>query len=473
MKNQSLLLVLCLFLFNCSSDASALGNTEKKLDPLKIPLAETNQQQIKVAGLELLCSTDNSFYYIDKPRENVYLYTELNADKYESTDNKRTPLNISIVIDRSGSMSGEKLQYAKEAAMFAVKQLSSNDYVSIITYGSDVTEVLPPTKVENTHFIINKILNIQTAGNTFLSGGMIKGFEKVKENFKSEYLNRVFLLSDGMANKGITQINDLTKVVSQWKMEESISLSTFGIGLGFNEDLMTELSEYGGGNYYFIGEPKEIPTIFEKEMNGLISLVAKDITLSIDYPEEMLKIETVLGYKYKEVPGKIHIDFSDMFSEEKKAVIAKFSILDLNEKDINFLTKLKFTSTTNTAQERKEASINLKISPSNNNQIITDNINAFTMQQVILFESNYAMEKAAKELDNGDYDGARKTLELNTNFIKKGTATYGVSDELIRATEANDVYEEEIQDFEALDKSQQNLIQKSNKEEYYKIRKKK
>jgi Ca-activated chloride channel family protein len=473
MKIQTILLVLSLFLFNCSSDAASSAALENNLDPIRKPLAETTQQNAKIAGLELLCTTDNSFYYIDKPRENVYLYTEIKADRYENTESKRTPLNISIVIDRSGSMSGEKLQYAKEAAVFAVKQLSSDDYVSIISYGSDVTVVLPPTKVENTAFILNKILGIQSTGGTFLSGGMIKGFEKVKENFKSEYLNRVFLLSDGIANEGVVTIKELTKIVSHWKLEESISLSTFGIGLGFNEDLMTELSEYGGGNYYFISEPKEIPAIFEKELNGLVSLVAKDITLSIDYPEDMLKFETVHGYKFKEVPGKIHIDFSDMFSEEKKAIIAKFSIIKLNKKDINFLTKLKFVSTTAVEQERKETSVSLKISASNNNQEVTEHINILTMQQIILFESNYAMEKAAKELDNGNYDDARKTLEINTNFIKEGTATYGTTDELIRATEANKIYKEETQDFEKLDKDKQNFIQKSNKSELYNIRKKK
>ena len=467
MKNLFFALVGIFFFASCNQ-AQTTNNS-----PLT-PENNSFEQELKSGYLNLLASTDNAYYYIDEPRENVYLYTEVKADKYSNENIKRTPLNLSIVLDRSGSMEGEKLDYAKQAAITAIDLLSDEDYVSIVAYESGVQVIVEPTLVKDKEAITSAIQRIESGGGTFLSGGMEKGLELVKSTYKDDYLNRVFLLSDGLANEGISSISELSDIASFWRESESISLSTFGIGIDFNEDLMTELSEAGGGNYYFIASPNEMSAIFQKELTGLLQLVAKKATLDINYPADLLNLSQVFGYRYEASPGKINVNFGDVFSEETKAVVVKFSINELEEKAIVISTILNFIDLSDN-QTAKELVAENTIMPHADQVVVKEKMNNLCMQQVALFESNFQMEQAAKELDKGNYDAARDILETNDAYIHYSIEEYGDNEigELQKISESNSKYNTDVEEFESLSIDEQKYIQKENKSTTYEIKKKK
>lgn len=469
MKNLSALLFLFFLLNSCSTNNNQETNNQET--PL-INESNGENQFIKDGSLSLFASTDNAFYYIDEPRENVYLYTELKAD-YFKKDMKRTPLNLSIVIDRSGSMEGEKLNYAKEAAIQAIGLLSAEDYVSIISYEDGVQVVQEATFATNKEEIIAKIKRINSGGSTFLSGGMIKGFEAVKENYKENYLNRVFLLSDGLANEGITDEKELARIAASWKQNENISLSTFGIGTGFNEDLMTELAEYGRGNYYFINEAKNIPSIFEKEMNGLLSLVAKDLVLRISYPGAALQLERVFGYTYDAKANEVSINLGEMYSEETKAVLFKFSLDKFYKDDLYFESIVDYEDLSLEKPEKKHIQLISSIRPIEDAELVKASVNNLTMQQITLFESNTLMEEAAEEIDKGNYELAKDILKRNEEYIKQSEEKFGSTEEIERQKEANNNYSISLEDYENMSLDEQEYIQKSNKMTTYEIKKKK
>ncbi len=214
-------------------------------------------------------------YYTHTNREG-YFYLEVKANKFNSELHQSLPMNISLVIDRSGSMAGDKLLNAKKAAKYVVDQLGSNDYLSIITYDNSVEVLQNTTAVYNPSTIKNKIDRITDRGGTNLMGGALKGFEEVKKGFKPGYINRVLLLSDGLANEGITNPQEIVKIIRRQNAENGISISTFGVGNDYNEDLMTAMAENGTGNYYFIAHAENIAGIFEKELNGLKEVVAQN-----------------------------------------------------------------------------------------------------------------------------------------------------------------------------------------------------
>src|SRR5688572_8564071 len=126
----------------------------------------------------------------------------------------RTPLNISIVLDRSGSMEGPKLQAAREAAALLVQRLAPEDVVSVVAYDDEVTTVAQPSTA-NAEGVSSAIRQIQSGGSTNLSGGWLKGRDYVSRNVKPEIANRVVLMTDGMANAGITDPDQLTALCAQ------------------------------------------------------------------------------------------------------------------------------------------------------------------------------------------------------------------------------------------------------------------
>lgn len=462
-----LFLAISLILLSCNNPS---GNNQLQAQEKQV--VENGDMQIKVSHINFLSGINNDYYLVDQAKNKVYLYTELKADQFQQQDFKRTPVNLSIVIDRSGSMEGEKLERAKEAAIFAVNQLTAEDYVSVVAYESGVQVILNPTKVENKKNITDAISRINSAGGTFLSGGLQKGLELVKMNKSDQFLNRVFLMSDGLANEGIVEIDKLSNIVSEWKKENNTSVSTFGIGIDFDEDLMTELAEAGGGNYYFIEKPEQIAGIFEKEMNGLLNMVAKDVKINVSYPDDKLVLDRVYGYKYDAAPGTIDVNLGDMYSEETKAVMIAFDMKEDIKETIDLLTQLHFIDLTNDYQA-ENAQLAQKIDPTDSEVLIAENLNKNTMQQATLFESNYQMELAAKELDKGNYDGAKQILDLNTIYLDDKMEEYGSTPELEAVEVSNSYYYKSAEDFEGMDIQEQKTVQKANKSIIYNTRKKK
>ena len=142
--------------------------------------------------------------------------------------NKKLPLNLSVVIDRSGSMSGEPLNEAKKCAMMLVDRMSSNDQLSVVTYDSNASVVFPTTKVSRKDLLKTEISRIRSGGTTALYDGWSVGAEQVAQNAGGNYLSRVLLLSDGQANSGLTDEETISSHC-QTMAENGVTTSTYGL----------------------------------------------------------------------------------------------------------------------------------------------------------------------------------------------------------------------------------------------------
>ncbi len=207
-------------------------------------------------------------------------------------ESPRRNLNLSLVIDRSGSMAGPPLHHALKAAESVVDQLEPDDILSVVVYDDEVDTVVQPQPVTNKAGMKDSINRVRAGGITNLSGGWLKGCEYVKAQLNSQKINRVLLLTDGHANMGIQDPQVLTATSGQ-KAESGITTTTLGFGQGFNEDLLIGMARAASGNFYFIQSVDEATEVFSIELDSLRAVVGQNLKVTIELADGVSLVDTL------------------------------------------------------------------------------------------------------------------------------------------------------------------------------------
>jgi ubiquitin/Mg-chelatase subunit ChlD len=199
----------------------------------------------------------------------------------DTNKKERQPLNLCIVLDRSGSMSGPKLENSKAAVIKIIENLNKNDLVHFVCYGSRTEAIFKNSHPSDKSALIKLVQKISTEGCTNLSAGMALGAELLRKHQKPGFSKRMFLFSDGLVNEGIQGVSNITPIVSKMKNEDQIKVDSFGIGDDFDATMMKNIAEYGAGAFYFIDSAEAIPDLVGKALDGLLELVGQDAVLTV------------------------------------------------------------------------------------------------------------------------------------------------------------------------------------------------
>ncbi|MBM0743768.1 macro domain-containing protein [Phormidium sp. CLA17] len=349
-------------------------------------------------------------------------------------DTKRPSLNIGFVIDRSGSMgSHNKIDYARKAACYAIEQLLPSDRLSVTIFDDQVQTLIPNTPANNKARFVRQIQQIQPGGSTALHGGWLQGSIQVSQ-YLSAQLNRVILLSDGLANVGetnpdriATDVHGLTK--------RGISTSTMGVGDNYNEDLLSAMASSGDGNYYYIASPEQLPGIFERELTGLVATVGTNVALAIA-PQGNVVVADVLNDLTVNDQGEFQLP--NLISGSPLDVVVRFKIPALAHSSDLCTIHLSWTDP-HQARLTQQAVLHLPVVTAA--QFETLPLNQDVQQQVVLMMAARAKKEAIRLVDRGEFDGAsavlqeakKRVLDSNVPMSAPEAEQLGDLDEQLRA----------------------------------------
>ncbi len=218
---------------------------------------------------------------------------------------ERKLVHLVYLVDTSGSMNApDRIGLAQSSLRMLTNTLKPGDTVALCTYAGNVREVLAPTGVEQKTKILAAIDDLTAGGSTAMSSGIELAYKLASKTLVPNEVSRVVVLSDGDANVGNTNHDDILKSIAQYK-DKGITLSTVGFGSGNYQDVMMEqLADKGDGNYVYIDSEAQARHVFGEATDGLLQVIARDVKVQVDFDPSVVKEYRLMGYENRDVADK-------------------------------------------------------------------------------------------------------------------------------------------------------------------------
>jgi Ca-activated chloride channel family protein len=331
---------------------------------------------------------------------------------------KRVPLNVAVILDKSGSMASDfKMENAKRGAIEIVERLAEEDIFSLVIYDTHARVLVPAQRIEDKEVLIRTISRIHAGGNTALYDGVTLGASQIRRNLCWEYVNRIILLSDGLANVGPQSTEDLA-YLGRSLGDEGITVTTIGVGLDYNEDLMTALAARSGGNSYFASSGHELPRIFAEEIGEAMTVVARDIQIRVRCPEGLKPIG-LIGRDGDVIGQTMSTSVGELYGENQKFALFEVEVpegevgehLDIAQVSVEYADP--FTN------ERRQDDMNVRVAYGGDEEAVRDEANREVVKEAALARASEAKREAVRLADEGAIGAAADVLKANALSLEK------------------------------------------------------
>ncbi len=365
--------------------------------------------------LQLKLVPDHSVVVRSRPQE-VIIKIDLTAVE-EKTREHRTPLNIAVVLDKSGSMNGAKLEKTKQAAMQLVDRLAPDDIFSLVVFSDAARVLVPAQKVEDKEALKRRIEGIRADGSTALYDGVKMGADQLKEYFSNKRINRVILLSDGIANVGPSSPRELRRLGSDLS-ERGVAVTTIGVGEDYNEDVMAGIAQASDANYYYVKDTEKLPGIFAKELGGMMCVAARDVRIEIICPKGIKP----LGFigRTEEFSGQsCTVNLSQFAGGQNRYLLLRCQ----TDNEQTEIARVKVSYTDELGNGRTQTVTGaVRVSYSDSVAAHEKSINNSVVAQKELLLAAVAKDTAMAEADAGNYQRAAQILATQNAALSRAYA---------------------------------------------------
>lgn len=318
---------------------------------------------------------------------------------------ERPPLNIGLVLDRSGSMGGKKIAYARQAASYAVEQLLESDRVSVTIYDDRIETVVENTPAANKAQILQKIARVKPRNMTALHAGWVEGGVQVSKHLDPRHLNRVILLSDGLANVGETNPDVIASDV-KGLAKRAVSTTTMGVGDDYNEDLLSAMADRGDGNYYYIESPEQLPDIFGMELQGLMATIGREVRLRVELRGD---VELTDVFNDFELTRQGEYKLPNLVMGHPFSVVLRLKIPPTSQSQE--LCGFRLSWDDPERAERQTLRASLKLPAVSSAELEEYPFNDTVREQVALMMAARAKVEATRHAERGDYMASKRVLQ--------------------------------------------------------------
>jgi Ca-activated chloride channel homolog len=341
-------------------------------------------------------------------------------------EGKRMPVNVGLVIDRSGSMRDkDNIGRARDAAMEALGRLGGDDIASVTVFNNNVDVLLPATRMTSQSEIRRSIEGLRADGGTALFAGTDRGIREVEKFLAQDQVNRVVLISDGHANVGPSDPREIAEL-GRRAAAKGISITTLGVGLGYNEDLMTQLAYASDGSHAFVENPDDLMKFFNREFSDVLSVAAQNIIIEL-HCRNGFKPMRMIGREGNISGDTVRVNIAQIYDKQKPYAIVELRVPDdaqlgdLAAADI----QVRYDGGSGDAQGVLSTSLSMRVTDKGEEQ--TTSMNKAVMGDVAAQKSYMLQDEAIKLRDAGKIDEAQKLLGTFAEELDAQAAQSGIT----------------------------------------------
>ncbi len=349
-----------------------------------------------------------------------FVFLDIRADATK-TAAKKPELNLSIVIDRSGSMRGKRLRNAIAGARTAIGQLSDGDVVSVISYSQNAQLVVSPTVIspESRPRVLKALSSIRAKGETCISCGIAMATRMARAS--QDKVNRVVLLSDGEATVGVRDVGGFAAMADSCR-KNNVSITTIGVDVDYNERIMEALARSSNGGHHFAANPDALGSIFEREMNELAKTIAMNAEVTMDLAPGVF-VDHVFDRSFERHGNRLIVPFGTFAQNDRKTLLVRLRVPQgpAGERPIADVA-FRYDDLAEGQDGTCEGKL---VARATNDELEVSELDGLVTGRLVQSETAERLSAANAAFARGDKAGARGILQTHSRWLNKRKRSAG------------------------------------------------